>query len=547
MSSRLVRLIPCLLAGVAAVMLTLAGLAATASSTTFAERLVCPTGCTYSTIQAAVDAAGPGDVIKVAAGTYADVTGRMSTGGLVTQVVFIEKTITLRGGYDSTFSEPPDPVAHPTIVNPARKGRGFYIRGAVAPVIEGFTVTAGDAAGMPDVVGGEGGGCLYSKDASPTLRRLQVSGCYAKEGAGLGLYYSTSALEDSQVNGNQATTTDGAGLYAFGGSLNVKGCQLTGNSAARWGGGARISGGTLHVTNTVVSQNTAKEGAGLDLYLLDRSSLVANSRIYQNTATGDGGGINLSSSDPTLTNNIVATNTGRYGGGLYILMSDARLIDNTIRANHAMTDGGAMRISSSEAQLLNTQVISNTAGRYAGGIDISGGSTFTNTLIADNSAPNHSGINIFTMSSSERVRLTHSTIARNGSHGIYYGALGGTLQLTNTILVGHQIGIYAGLGTTVRMNATLWGSGAWANGTDKTGSGTLTSLGDVVGLPNFADYLRGNYHLAFASAAIDRGVMTPATRDIDYDLRPVGAAPDLGMDEALLPPPNKTFVPLIRR
>jgi pectin methylesterase-like acyl-CoA thioesterase len=39
-----------------------------------AELHVCPSGCTYASVQAAVDAAGDGDVIKVAAGTCGPAT-----------------------------------------------------------------------------------------------------------------------------------------------------------------------------------------------------------------------------------------------------------------------------------------------------------------------------------------------------------------------------------------------------------------------------------------------------------------------------------------
>jgi len=49
----------------------------------------------YATVQAAVDAAADGDVVKIAAGTYSDVHQRQGS----SQVVHIIKGVTLRGGY----------------------------------------------------------------------------------------------------------------------------------------------------------------------------------------------------------------------------------------------------------------------------------------------------------------------------------------------------------------------------------------------------------------------------------------------------------------
>jgi len=61
----------------------------------------------YAHPQHAVDAASEGDVVKVASGIYTGVQGRTAPVGyegpsVLTQIAYISKTLTLRGGYTTT-------------------------------------------------------------------------------------------------------------------------------------------------------------------------------------------------------------------------------------------------------------------------------------------------------------------------------------------------------------------------------------------------------------------------------------------------------------
>jgi hypothetical protein len=47
------------------------------------------------------------------------------------------------------------------------------------------------------------------------------------------------------------------------------------------------------------------------------------------------------------------------------------------------------------------------------------------------------------------------------------------VAVTNTILVSHTVGIRVTAGNTATLEATLWGSGPWANDTDWGGAGTV--------------------------------------------------------------------------
>jgi pectin methylesterase-like acyl-CoA thioesterase len=74
----------------AALFLALIGLGGTAYRTDAARVIVCPSGCAFSSIQAAIDAAPVGAAIKIKPGTYAE-------------QVTISKDLTLSGsGADTT-------------------------------------------------------------------------------------------------------------------------------------------------------------------------------------------------------------------------------------------------------------------------------------------------------------------------------------------------------------------------------------------------------------------------------------------------------------
>ena len=103
------------------------------------------TGGTYSTIQAAVDAAGNGDTIEIAAGTYRE------------QVTVNGKDITLHGaGTGQTIIESPDAaslVANASDTNPTRptKFAVITVNDDADVTIEGLTVDGRDQAAFPNM------------------------------------------------------------------------------------------------------------------------------------------------------------------------------------------------------------------------------------------------------------------------------------------------------------------------------------------------------------------------------------------------------------
>ena len=217
-------------------------------------------------IQDAVDAANDGDVIKVAAGTYID----MNNYGGLAQVVYIDKSVTIRGGYTTAFTDPPDPEANPTTLDAQGQGRVLYITGNINPTIEGLRITGGDAAGLGNGWwwGGDVGGGVYVVNATAIIRDNQVFGNTADYGGGLCLDESAATLSDNAIFSNTASGTNwrngGGGLFLGWSDATLSGNTIS-NNTANWNGGGLflVSSAATLDENTISSNIANKNGGGL--------------------------------------------------------------------------------------------------------------------------------------------------------------------------------------------------------------------------------------------------------------------------------------------
>jgi hypothetical protein len=353
-----------------------------------AESHVCAT-CPYTNVQAAVDAANPGDTIKVATGVY---TGVQMRGG-VTQTVYLSKTVTIQGGYATTNWITPNPEANPTTLDAQGQGRVLYITGSISPTIAGLRITGGNAAGLLGSAqwNYDAGGGVYVYTATATINACRVFSNASAMGGGLYLRSSSATLQNSHVTSNTATAY-GGGLYLYNSdAAMLKGNQIISNTTASQGGGLYLftSDATL-ITNTVTS-NTANQYAGL---VLDGSNgLVAGNTIANNHATSGGGGVYLRNSNATLAGNIIASNTAGDSAGVligyYISGSGPTLTGNTIVSNTADYHCGGVHLAGPPATLISNTIAFNTAANgYGGGLYVenTGGAKLIGNMIRGNTA-----------------------------------------------------------------------------------------------------------------------------------------------------------------
>ena len=463
-------------------------------------------GSACRTIQYAVDRAAEGDEIHVAAGTYTDLHQTLLPGPqTITQVVYIDTSITIQGGYTTTNWQVPDPETHRTVLDARGGGRVLYIDEAVNATVNGLYITGGDAVGLAGDPLEDAGGGIYAIADDVTLRDNHVYGNSAKYGGGLHLAVNTARIEDNKITSNNAE--QGGGLYMDNITATLSGNTISTNTA-EYGGGLFVSKSAATIDWNFISANHAiTDGGGLLLWK-SGDTVASDNTVKANTARR-GGGAYLDESGSVLHGNTIISNTADYGGGLYTDKSECTLNGNVVAWNIA-TDGGGLYLYESAATLSNNVVADNQAGAVGSGVHILASSPL----------------------------LLHTTIARNDGgdgSGVYvtsYGDRFSNVNLANTIIVGHQVGIYATAGNVATLQATLWGSGAWVNDTDWDGDGTvLAGTGNFRGDPDFVAPDEGDYHIGVISAALDEGVNAGVRDDIDGDPRPQGRGYDLGADE----------------
>lgn len=165
----------------------------------------------YGSVQDALDAALSGATVKIA-GTCSGVVTRAGTD----QTAYVDKPLTLRGGYDGADWATSDPAAYPTTLDALGLGRVVRIDGAVPVTIQDLTVTGGVITGLglcPDECGA---GILATGPIA--LDNVTVAGNSAERiGGGLAAM-DTANVTASRFEGNSATSGhgQGAGMVVYG-------------------------------------------------------------------------------------------------------------------------------------------------------------------------------------------------------------------------------------------------------------------------------------------------------------------------------------------
>jgi predicted outer membrane repeat protein/parallel beta-helix repeat protein len=336
---------------------------------------------TYSTIQAAINAAVDWDHIVLANGTYTGTGNR--------DIQFLGKTLIVASanGPDNCIIDCGgtetenhrafvfNPELTDTAMGKYSEVQGLTIRNGYINVLE-----------EPYYHIDYSGGAIFSKRSNPVIENcifqenysiwggaiygfkgdMVLTDCilrndYSRQGGGIFSYYGSIMLDNCKVFENQVEYYNsfyGGAIYNFLGALRTKDTSFTDNFGYRGGAIYNILG-ILEAANTTFTANSSVQSGGA-IYCGGSVFEATNSTFTSNSSEQSGGAIFCLLSEWEATDSTFETNSGDHGGAIFNApFSTATIMKSRFVGNVAQTGGGALYNTGTSATMTNSAFIGN--------------------------------------------------------------------------------------------------------------------------------------------------------------------------------------------
>lgn len=249
---------------------------------------VCASGCQFSSVQAAIDAAPAGSTIRLCAGTYAPIT--------------IGKNLTLIGAGGGS-----DPASN-TILDGGGTSRVATIFSGVTVTLQGLRITRG----RDEASGGgiENEGNLTMMDCTITDNRAGRSdGTGFGYGGGIENSPSGTLSMTNCIISNNSANVEGGGIHLLQGAHALSNCTFSGNTAGFRGGAVKLNnGGTVTFNGCTIGPGNNAPDAAVVVWNSYQLTLDATT-VSGNIGTTAGGIRNLGASVTLQNGSTVSGNT----------------------------------------------------------------------------------------------------------------------------------------------------------------------------------------------------------------------------------------------
>lgn len=387
----------------------------------------------YNFLQDALPAVGPVGPrleIRVAQGVYKPDQGLGVTPGDWEAAFALTSNVAVKGGY-AGYGQP-DPNARDIdlyksilsgdlagndadvqdpcdlLYEPTRQDNSFHVLIASSAdantVLDGFTITGGNANGDYDLDQGSGGG-IQMRWFLWEMQDAVISNC--------------SFVRNSGLYGGAVYNSDGL-------HLTITDCTFIENGA-EWGGGIG-NGGTVTLANCTFSKNYASWKAG-GLANGEARGTLENCTFFENRAEY-GGAMYNGEGRATLTNCSVIGNRAVTGGAFYNSDGDVTMINCRVCQNRSSERGGVVFCGSDDGAMFTNCIVTGNSGQM-GGVVYAGEDSYvklTNCTLTGNWAAANGGA--LYINEPDEATITNCIIRGNRPEEIYYEAPGSATVIT---------------------------------------------------------------------------------------------------------------------
>ncbi len=329
----------------------------------------------------------------------------------------------------------------------------------------------------------------------------------SKKGLGVHVYGGTFDMYGGSITGN--TSQMGGGVYVGGGgTFNLYGGSITGNETGS-GGGVYLSYGKFNMYGGSITDNTATNNGG-GVYMSYGTFNMYGGSISGNRATGDyggyGGGVYVEDGTFNMYDGSIDKNKAPYNGGVYVgggenasqygtfTMSGGSISGNNATSFGGNSWGGGVRVDKGIFKMSGGSISGNTATKgsnsgHGGGVYAGQYGTFTMSggSISDNNAQSGGGVYVVGTFHMSDGSITGNKVTGSGG-GVYIHeyekgtfTVSGAVQITgNTWWYGSADNVRLSDGKTITVTGALDGAeiGVITEKTPKSNAPVTIANGD---------------------------------------------------------------------
>ena len=309
--------------------------------------------------------------------------------------------------------------------------------------IAGLNIVGGDVSGLggddPDENSINSlGGNILNNGGTLTIRECIVFRGKAINGGGVLNNGGTLNIISTTVSGNTSTEDGTGGGVANAGTLNITNSGITDNEGLDDGGGIFHLTGTMTIENSTISGNECVSGGGgittggsdePDSNLITR---ISNSVISNNKSFNSAGGIDSSDGSMTITNSTLSGNTAGStadnrgsGGAISNRRATLTITGSTFSVNSA-NNGGAISNGQGALSISNSTFSGNSANSGAAIVGGDGAINIASSTITLNKAGVGAGV-------FGTARLSNSIVSGNVGPDVQGPSTSGGYNLIGTV------------------------------------------------------------------------------------------------------------------